>query len=297
MVNTRDYYQPRMIAAARQVLLELAELFKDERGKIVFVGGTACALLFPQENDLHEGTIDVDIALDTAALAECGTGTLEEKLLCANYQPDGLKANEAMRPIKSYRWFRAVSASEDSPAVEVAIDLLAGEYDDSLRHTNAREIQGLHASVLHGLDLAFLDPRLVPLASTLPDGTYCKAEVQVCSAASLLAMKGIAIVDRLHGGDKDAFDIDYILRRFEGGPDALARVFQTDIYRHHGLVQEGLAGVAQAFSALDAVGPTSIATENRYPEPEERAIVQQGAYRRVQALLNLLKIKPAAASG
>lgn len=278
-----------MVKAARLVLLELADLLEGERDKIVFVGGTACALLFPQESDPHEGTIDVDIALDTAALAEYGTETLEEKLLCANYQPDGLKVGEAMRPMKSYRWFRAVSASADSPAVEVAIDLLAGEYDDSLRHTNARKVQGLHASALHGLDLAFLDPRLVPLAGTLPDGTYCETEVQVCSAASLLAMKGIAIMDRRHGQDKDAFDIDYILRRFDRGPDALARVLRTDIYWHHGLVQEGLAGIAQAFSALDAVGPASIATEDRYPDPEERAIVQQGAFQRAQRLSSALK--------
>ena len=103
-------------------------------------------------------------------------------------------------------------------------------------------------------------------------------------------MKGIAIADRLHGQDKDAFDIDYILRRFDGGPDALVRVLQTDVYWHHGLVQEGLTGIAKTFQTLDAVGPTSIATEDRYPDPDERAIIQQSAFQRVQRLLKALKI-------
>lgn len=260
-----------MIAAARQVLLELAYLLKEERDHIVFVGGTACALLFSQETEPHEGTIDVDIALDPVRLAEYGADTLEEKLTYANYQQDALKAGEVPRSLKKYRWFRSASVGGNSPAVEVAVDLLCGEYDDSQRYTGTRETQDLHASVLRGLDLAFLDPRLVPLSGVLPDGQFHETEVQVCSPASLLAMKGIAIVNRLHGQDKDAWDIDYILRRFDGGPDALARVLQTDFYWPEGLVQEGLTGIAQAFHSLSAIGPTRIATEDRYPDPEERA--------------------------
>ena len=284
-MNIRDNYQPQMIAAARQVLLELAVLLKDERDHVVFVGGTACALLFPQGTDPHEGTIDVDIALDPVRLAEYGTDTLEEKLIYANYQQDALKAGEELRPLKKYRWFRSALVEGSNSAVEVAVDLLCGEYDDNQHYAGSRETQGLHPSVLRGLDLAFLDPRLVRLTGHLPDGSRHQAEVQVCSPASLLAMKGIAIANRQHGQDKDAFDIDYILRRFDGGPDALARVLQTDVYRQAGLVQEGLAGIAQAFRSLDAIGPASIATEDRYPDREERAIVQQGAFRRVERLL------------
>lgn len=288
-VNTRDSYQPQMIVAARLVLLELAALLEDERDHVVFVGGTACTLLFPQETDPHEGTIDVDIALDPVRLAEPGSETLEEKLTYANYQQDALKAGEPLRSLKKFRWFRMATVDASGPAVEVAVDLLAGEYADSLSYAGAREVQGLHASVLHGIDLAFLDPRRVPLSGRLPDGRQIKTEVQVCSPATLLAMKGIAIADRKQGQDKDAFDIDYILRRFEGGPDALARVLQTDIYWHHGLVQEGLSGIAEAFQTLGALGPISIATQNRYPDPEERAIIQQGAFQRVQRLLSVLK--------
>ena len=282
-MNTRGSYQPRMIAAARQVLLELASLLENERDHMVFVGGTACALLFPQETDPHEGTIDVDIAIDPIALADYEVDTMEERLLFGLYQQE---------PGRKYRWVRTLFL--DGRHTDVQIDLLSGEYDDSQHYTEAREVQGLHASVLRGLDLAFLDPRRVPLFGILPDGSQGQTEVQVCSPASLLAMKGIAIRDRLSGQDKDAFDIDYILRRFDGGPDALARVLQSDLYRDEGrvggLVQEGLDGIAKAFSSLNAIGPISIATEDRYPEPEERAIVQQSVFRRVQLFLNALKI-------
>ena len=137
-MNIRDNYQPHMIAAARQVLLELASLLEDERDHVVFVGGTACALLFPQENDPHEGTIDVDIALDPVRLAEYGTETLEEKLIHANYQQDALKAGEELRPLKKYRWFRSTSVEGSNSAVEVAVDLLCGEYDDNQHYTGSR---------------------------------------------------------------------------------------------------------------------------------------------------------------
>jgi len=274
-----------MIAATRQVLLELASILEDERDKIVVVGGTACALLFPQDTDPHEGTIDVDVALDPVALADYADDTLEDKLLYALYQQE---------PGKKYRWIRNFFTGSDY--IEVKVDLLSGEYDDNRRHTEAREVQGLHASVLRGLDLAFLDPRLVPLSGQLPDGTEYQAEIQACSPASLLAMKGIAIADRLQGRDKDAFDIDYILRRYEGGPTALARVLRMDLYWHHGLVQEGLRGIAQAFRSLDAIGPTSVAAPDRYLDLEERDIVRQGAFQRVQRLLRELGI-PAVGSG
>lgn len=287
-MNTREQYQPRMIAAARQVLLELAFIFEDQRADIVFVGGVACALLFSQDIDPHDGTIDVDIALDPIALAESGIETLEEKLLYANYQQDALREGEEPRSVKKFRWFRTVHVDNGPAAVEVAVDLLSGEYDDNQRHKTAREVQGLHPSPLRDLDLAFLDPHLVPLSGQLPDGSWYETKIQVCSPASLLAMKGIAIADRKQGNDKDAFDIDYILRRYNGGPDALARVLQIDDYWNHGLVQEGLRGIAQAFRSWDALGPTSTATQDRFPDAEERAIEQQGSFLRVQRLLRLL---------
>lgn len=281
-----------MITAARQVLLELAYILDEDLDKIVFVGGMACTLLFSQETDPHEGTIDVDVALDPVALADAGMDTLEEKLFNANFQQDGLKAGEKARSLKNYRWFRTTQVNGAPKAFEITVELLSGEYEDSRRHTGSREVQGLHASVLRGLDLAFLDPRSVPLAGLLPDGSAYETTIQVCSPASLLAMKGIAIGDRLYGGDKDAFDIDYILRRVEGGPSALARVLQTEIDLKNGLVQEGLQGIATAFQSFNAIGPASIATADRYPDPEERAIVQQGVFLRVQSLLKSLKNIP-----
>ncbi len=277
MVNTRDSYQPQMIVAARQVLLELAYLLEDERDNVVFVGGTACALLFPQDSDPHEGTIDVDVALDPAALAERGEDTLEERLIYGLYQQE---------PGKKYRWIRTLLF--DNQHIDVKIDLLSGEYDDSRRHTEAREVQGVFASVLRGLDLAFLDPHRMALSGILPNGRPCQTEIQVCSPASLLAMKGIAIRDRVRGKDKDAYDIDYILRRYEGGIDALARVLQTDIYRTNDLVQEGLEGIAEAFGSINALGPVSVAAPSRFPDPEGRAIEQRGAFQRVQRLFKLL---------
>lgn len=279
-MNTRDTYQPQMVAAARLVLLELASLLEDERDHVVFVGGTACALLFPREAQPHEGTIDVDIAFDPVALADYDVDTLEERLIFGLYQQE---------PGKKYHWIRTLLL--DGQHTEVRVDLLSGEYDDSQRHTESREVQGLHASVLRGLDLAFLDPRSVPLSGRLPNGEVYQTEVQVCSPASLLAMKGISIADRLHGKDKGAFDINYILRRFDGGPDAPARVLKTDYYWHDGLVQEGLTGILEAFQTLNAIGPVSITIEDRSPDPEERAIMQQGAFRRVQRLLKALNFR------
>ncbi len=274
MVNTRSRYTPRSIQTARQVLLELTDIFRNDLDNLVFVGGMACALLFDQTTDPHEGTIDIDIALDPVALVNYDEDTLEDKLLAALYQQD---------VPKKYRWVRIVPIGNEP--LEIKVDLLTGEYEDSQRHQQSRQVQGLSASIIRGMDLAFLNPTKALVEGTLPNRKPHQAEIQVCSAASFLAMKGIAIEERIQGADKDAMDIDYILRRFPGGPDALARVFQTEYYAHNGLVQEGLRGIAASFAALDAFGPTSIATADRYPNPDERAIMQQGAFQRVQRLL------------
>lgn len=276
-----------MIRAARQVLLELASILEDERDKIVFVGGTACSLLFPQETEPHEGTIDVDVALDPVALADYGVDTLEEKLTYALYQQD---AGDGQRRPKSFRWFRNVYVDGEEKAVEIAVDLLTVEYEGSDRLRGVREVQGLLPSRLRGLDLAFLDPHWVSISGVLPSGELYETQIRICSAASLLAMKGIAIVDRKEGKDKDAFDIDYILRRYAGGPDALARVLRTDPYWHSGLVQEGLQGIAETFASVKSLGPASVATPDRYPDAEERDAVQQGAFQRVQRLLRQLGV-------
>jgi hypothetical protein len=45
-----------------------------------------------------------------------------------------------------------------------------------------------------------------------------------------------------------------------------------------------------SFHSLNAIGPTRSATEGRYPATEERAILQQGEFLRVQRLLKALKI-------
>ncbi|BDI29811.1 hypothetical protein CCAX7_18620 [Capsulimonas corticalis] len=138
------------------------------------------------------------------------------------------------------------------------------------------------------MDIAFIDPRKVKIRGQLPSGALHEADIQVCSPVSLLAMKGISIHDRIKGADKDAVDIDYILRRYPDGLTALGRVFKMDAYSSDGLVREGLQGVAKAFETLESIGPVSVASPDRYPNSEERAIVQQGAFLRAQRFLRLL---------
>jgi hypothetical protein len=54
---------PGLIAATRIVLSEIAEILSPYP-RAVIAGGTVPYLLIPQENDPHEGTVDIDIVLD-----------------------------------------------------------------------------------------------------------------------------------------------------------------------------------------------------------------------------------------
>ncbi|BDI29810.1 hypothetical protein CCAX7_18610 [Capsulimonas corticalis] len=129
MVNTRSDYEPEAIQAAKRVLLEIASVFENELDHIVFVGGTACSLLFSQDIEPHEGTIDVDMALDPEALADYEDDTLEEKLIYANYQQvEG----------KKFRWDRRVRI--DGRVISVMVEFLSGEYDGARRYSEARSV-------------------------------------------------------------------------------------------------------------------------------------------------------------
>ena len=279
MVNTRSEYEPDAIQAAKRVLLEIASVFEDDLDHIVFVGGTACSLLFSQDTEPHEGTIDVDMAIDPAALSDYTDDTLEEKLIYANYQQvEG----------KKFRWDRRVRI--DGRVISVMVEFLSGEYDGARRYSEARAVQGIYASVLRGMDIAFIDPRDITISGLLPNGVMHEAAIKVCSPASLLAMKGISIHERIKGADKDAVDIDYILRRYPDGLETLSRVFRSDAYVLDSLVQEGIRGIAKAFETLESIGPASVASIDRYTDAEERAIIQQSAFQRAQRFLRLLKI-------
>ena len=60
---TRTNYNEIAIQAAHSVLMEIIRVLGEYRNRIVLVGGWVPQVLFQDKNDLHIGSIDVDLAI------------------------------------------------------------------------------------------------------------------------------------------------------------------------------------------------------------------------------------------
>jgi hypothetical protein len=63
-------YTDRQVEAARRVLVDVGQALGSFRDAIVVIGGWVPDLLLPNPEIEHVGSIDVDLALDVAKLAD-----------------------------------------------------------------------------------------------------------------------------------------------------------------------------------------------------------------------------------
>ncbi len=271
---SRSDYTKEAVDAAYSVLLELHRLLGEYRDHIVVVGGWVPQLLLPSE---HIGSTDVDLALDHRTLTEVGYSEIRDLLVSAGYAEGG----------QPFIFFRDVRAGRRTLKIEV--DLLAGEYEGTGRAHRTQKVQKVRARKARGCDLAFDSPVVIKVEGTLPDGGKDSATVRVASMVSFLAMKGMALHDRLNV--KDAWDICFCLRNFPGGLDRL--VVEIRPHVGHGLVREGLLKIAAKFMSPEHSGPKHVADFDGITGPDERARVQRDAYERVAYLMSALGIEPA----
>ena len=78
-----EFVSEEMVAAARSVLIEVANLLGAYRDQLVVVGGWVPELLLPGG---HVGSTDVDLALDHRHLDEGSYRTIREQLLGRGYR-------------------------------------------------------------------------------------------------------------------------------------------------------------------------------------------------------------------
>ena len=64
----REDYTDRQIEAAKRVLLDVGQILSSFRDSMVIVGGWVPDLLLTATEEVHVGSIDVDIALDARKL-------------------------------------------------------------------------------------------------------------------------------------------------------------------------------------------------------------------------------------
>jgi hypothetical protein len=272
-------YDERTTAAVKSVLVEMGQILGSFKGKFAVIGGAVPWLLLENEEMAHVGTLDIDIALDAAALKDDD----EYKALIESLMENGYAQRTEL---KKFQLVRTVDPKDGGPPIDVIVDFLMPR-DVALTKNKPALIGNFAVQRADGADLALRFSELVAIDGAMPAGGKNRVEIAIASIPALLAMKGYAIQNRHK--QKDAYDIYYCIRNYEGGPQALAELCKPLLAFPE--AKQGYLNIAGKFDKPDGYGPTSVRKFVEDPAilgdrtPDQW---QQDAFGQVQAWLKAL---------
>jgi predicted nucleotidyltransferase len=224
------------------------------RHKICLVGGLVPRYLVQGDGygqPLHRGSTDVDVALRLVLEAQDdgAYATLENNLRRSGF---------ARVDNSSWRW------AADADGELVVLELL-GESMDAAPGTVFRPkvtppagAGGVGLLCVRGVELAFRDAITVSRDVLLLDGARSTVEFQVANLAPYVALKADAYLDRRK--PKDAYDLIYVLRWWQGGPGAAAAALVASPVAGEPFVTSAISRVLGDFAASDRAGAVDYAS-------------------------------------
>jgi len=205
-------YGDRENQAVLQVLVELAQILNSQRENFVLVGGSVPALLFDNAIPKHIGTLDIDLNLNPEALGEYEYAELVKELEAHGYERD-------IEGLMSFQLQRIIDLKDGTKPIPIIIDLLMPN-DAMVKKHNPPLLDGLRVQRIDGGRFALKHYQEVIIDGVMPDGRPNKVKILVATPAAFLVMKGYALAGR--DKQKDAYDIWFCIRNYEGGAEALA---------------------------------------------------------------------------
>jgi hypothetical protein len=245
-------YKRENVALVRQTCLYVATKLGDLLDDLVVVGGLVPSLLIPDESlpegeDVHIGTMDLDLGLSLALLDSKRYEDLTLRLYRADFKPD---KNEEGNPILQ-RW-KITPATDLKVTVDFLIPpSLATDKGGDLRHIE----KDFAAVITPGLHLAFQDKQKVSLKGLTLLGEKANREIWVCGPGAFVVLKALAFDQR--GENKDAYDLYFVIRNYAGGVDDVCRCLSPLLKEVE--TKKALEILNRDFSEPDGVGPSRVA--------------------------------------
>jgi len=266
--RTAAGYDRAHVTKVQETCLYLVTKLGDLLDELVVVGGMVPTLLIDQGREgteKHVGTLDLDVGMQVAILDNRRYEALTARLRAAGFGPD---TNERGHPTRQ-RW------KIDGPP-KVTLDFLIPPSRDGDRGGDLRDIeQDFAAIIAPGLRLAFLDSVKLPLRGRTIRGEQAERQVTVCGAGAFLAMKALAF--RIRGENKDAYDLVYLIRNFESGPEAVAARLRPLMSEPE--AQDAVGFLTADFETVEHVGPRRAAEFLHDGENEDAQADAWGAVR------------------
>ena len=245
----RDDYQDDSVRACLSVLLELFTYLKPYRDHIVLIGGWVPFFLTEGMSDeVHIGSLDVDLALDANKIPETEYETILERLKARGYQ----QAQNQQGEIIPARYERDVQLI-NGKMYSVRVDFLAPEYGGTSKNHRHQRIQDLLAHKARGSDLVFAHFIEKEITGRLPNGAENREKIKIADPAACLIMKAIVFGERR--SEKDAYDL-YVLCDSLGVQEMTK---QLRPLRENKLLQEALDVLREKFDSPRGLGPSSVA--------------------------------------
>jgi len=239
-------YDDRSIQAVKAVLLEIGQILGSYRNKFVVIGGAVPWLLLDNPQMRHIGSLDVDLSLDPIALGDGEYAGLIEELKKHGYAQDD--------DLKKFQMVRIIDATDGGAPISIVVDFLMPR--DAVIEKNVPPlIDNFAVQKADGAALALKFSEDFVLEGVMPKGGRNRIELKVASIPALLAMKGFALAGR--SKDKDAYDIYYCVRNYQGGTDALIADCKPLLDDPEAVTAFKI--IAEKFAARDFHGPETVA--------------------------------------
>lgn len=268
--NSADYTEGQKEATHR-ILIELVNLFQEYQDDIRIVGGWVPDLMFPKEG--HVGSVDVDILINHLTLQDAGYQNMALILKRNGYEE---------HPEKYFSFVKNVVI--DGISYPVDVDILAGIYGGTQLKKRSQHVQGIKALKATGGNYAFeFPPQKVRIEAKRPDGAIDVVHVNVVAVVPYLIMKTAAIG---RGKAKDAYDIYFLIKHYNGGVKELAKQFQS--LGDKQIVLDMKQKLNEKFASKEHSGPNDIADFMDILDEEDFEMIKRDAYEQVQALLQLI---------
>ena len=254
-------YSKEQAELVRQTCLYVATKLGDLLDELVVVGGLVPSLLIPEESiprgeDIHVGTMDLDLGLSLALLNADRYEELTARLRRAGFKPD---VNEAGN-LTFQRW--KIVPSEQ---LKVTVDFVIPPTLDQDEGGKIRHIEKDFAAVITpGLHLAFKDRQKFSLSGSTILGEKASREIWVCGPGAFVVLKALAFGTR--GENKDAYDLYYVIRNYGSGVDDVLKHLNPILHEQE--TQNALQILRRDFSDPDGVGPRRVA-EFLYRSPND----------------------------
>jgi len=209
-------------AKERLRLLELWTILGVYREAMLLIGGWAPYFILKryQEPDnpfQHVGSIDIDVALNPAAISAREYATIVELITRRGYRP---RMNRLGKPIE-FACECEIAVAGDTGRAIVEVDFLAPEYGGTGKGRRHQVVQDdLLAGKARGADVVFGHNFPFRVTGFLPSGAKDSVEIRVADVVGCLTTKGMAIGQRY--AEKDACDIDAVVSNYKNGPRAVA---------------------------------------------------------------------------